>query len=66
MAGSSFRPGPVHLGRFSELANVVSLLWILLIITAAIMPTAFPVDSSDLNYTPVAFGIVLFGALAAW
>ena len=25
----------------------------------------FPVDSSDLNYTPVAFGIVVFRVLVA-
>lgn len=31
-----------------------------------VLPTAYPVTSTTLNYAPVAVGIVLIGTLATW
>ena len=64
--GRPFQFGPVNLGRFSKLNNIVSLIWIALVLVLTMLPTAYPVDSTDLNYTPVAFGIALIGALSIW
>ena len=31
-----------------------------------VLPTAYPVTTTDLNYAPVAVGIVLFGSIGWW
>ncbi|CAO3578238.1 unnamed protein product [Absidia cylindrospora] len=54
---SQFTPGPFHLGRFSTINGIIALCWISLISVLFILPTEYPVEASNMNYS-----IVLFGA----
>ena len=44
----------------------MSVLWIGFISIVLCLPTANPVTSQTLNYTPVAVGIVAVGAFGSW
>ena len=61
------RPGAFYTGRlFSKVFAVIACLWIGFITIAFCLPTVNPVTSQDLNYTPVALGIVLLFTLLSW
>ncbi|KAL8839753.1 MAG: hypothetical protein Q9170_001624 [Blastenia crenularia] len=62
----NFRRGPFKLGRASKLIAVVACLWISFLTIVFCLPTINPVTSQTLNYTPVALGIVGFGAFGSW
>ncbi|KAJ3283244.1 hypothetical protein HDU79_009251 [Rhizoclosmatium sp. JEL0117] len=55
-------PGPFHLGRFSNIIGVISVLWILIISVLFVLPTTLPVTAVNMNYACVLVGAVLFGA----
>ncbi|KAJ3112126.1 hypothetical protein HDU96_004930 [Phlyctochytrium bullatum] len=57
-----FHAGPFHLGPFSKVINVVSLIWIGLISIIFVLPTVSPIDALSMNYAVVLVGAVLFGA----
>lgn len=56
----------MKLGPGLAVANVAELRWICFITIIFCLPTANPVDSQTLNYTPVAVGIVAVWALGSW
>lgn len=62
----NFERGPFRLGVFSRPVGIVSVLWIGFISIVFCLPTANPVTSQTLNYTPVAVGIVAVGAFGSW
>ncbi|KAK9801877.1 hypothetical protein WJX73_006005 [Symbiochloris irregularis] len=67
LAGRRFKPGPIYTGHtISLIINVIGVLYVLFITAVFIMPTAFPVDSTTLNWAPVAVGIVLVWSFGYW
>lgn len=65
---SEFRKikGPFDLGPFSRIISLVGILWIGFITIIFCLPTANPVTSQTVNYTPVAVVIIAIGALGSW
>jgi len=61
-----FVRGPFYLGKLSYPIAVVSTLWISFMLIVLCLPELNPVNSKTLNYTPVAFGVVLVYALGFW
>ena len=63
----TFKPGPFYLGKTASLiVNTIALTYVLFITAVFIMPTAFPVTSTSLNWAPVAVGIVLIWTFGYW
>ncbi|ORZ03400.1 amino acid/polyamine transporter I [Syncephalastrum racemosum] len=57
-----FKPGPLHLGGFSDIINFVSLIWILFITILFVLPPEHPVTAINMNYASLALGAVILGA----
>ncbi|KAJ3030673.1 UNVERIFIED_CONTAM: hypothetical protein HDU68_008200 [Siphonaria sp. JEL0065] len=57
------KPGPFHLGKFSKVVGIVSLVWIGAITILFVLPTVLPVTAQNMNYACVLVGAVGFGAL---
>ena len=62
-----FEYGPFRLGRITGIViNVVSLMYILYILSFVALPTILPVERSNLNYAgPIVLAVVLI-ALVDW
>ncbi|TGJ80769.1 hypothetical protein E0Z10_g7979 [Xylaria hypoxylon] len=58
--------GPFNLRGFSRVIAFIAVAWIIAITVFFVLPTANPVTSQTLNYTVVAVGIIVIGAIAAW
>lgn len=54
-----FKRGPFHLGPFSDIINIISLIWILLTSVLFVCPTEYPVTPQNMNYAIVVFGGVM-------
>jgi amino acid transporter len=63
--GDDFARGPWHLGRWSRLIGVVSVVWVGVITVLFMLPQVSPVTSETFNYAPVAVLVVL-GFAAVW
>ncbi|KAL7411215.1 APA family basic amino acid/polyamine antiporter [Mrakia frigida] len=61
-----FERGPFNLGRYSRVIGTIASLWVLFISVVFCLPAVNPVNTQTLNYTPVAVGIILAGALISW
>jgi hypothetical protein len=62
---NTFVRGPFHLGRFSILINVISLLWVCLIVVLFVLPPVYPVTAITMNYASVGVGsVIIFAGLA--
>ena len=62
----SFVKGPFNLGVFSRPVALVGVLWIGFIAIVFCLPTANPVTSQTVNYTPAAVGIIGLWVAASW
>ncbi|KAI4222381.1 MAG: hypothetical protein L6R36_006183 [Xanthoria steineri] len=62
----NFKKGPFNLTYASRWIALVAVLWICFITIVFCLPTANPVDSQTLNYTPVAVGIVALWTFGSW
>lgn len=62
----NFKKGPFNLGAASRGIALVAVLWICFISIIFCLPTANPVTSQTLNYTPVAVGIVAAWGFGSW
>lgn len=64
----NFKRGPFNLGSAvgSKVIATISVLWIAFITIAFCLPTVNSVTSENLNYTPVAVGIVAIFAFGSW
>ncbi|KAI1294353.1 amino acid/polyamine transporter I [Xylaria venustula] len=58
--------GPFNLRGFSRVVAFIAVSWILAITVFFVLPTANPVTSQTLNYTVVAVGIIVIGAVGTW
>lgn len=63
---SNFNKGPFNLRAASRPVALVAVLWVMFITVVFCLPTANPVDSQTLNYTPVAVGIVAVWTFCSW
>ncbi|KAK9915256.1 hypothetical protein WJX75_006770 [Coccomyxa subellipsoidea] len=59
----NFEPGPFCLGALGVVISWIAVIWVCFITVVFVLPGLYPVTSMNLNYAPVAVGIVLFGAL---
>lgn len=62
----TFVKGPFSLGVFSRPVAYVGVLWIGFIAIVFCLPTANPVTSQTVNYTPAAVGIIALWVAASW
>jgi amino acid transporter len=62
----NFDPGPFHLGKYSRFIGLVAVLWVCTVTVLFCLPTAYPITSQTLNYTPVLVGGVFLLALGSW
>ncbi|OCH86742.1 amino acid transporter [Obba rivulosa] len=58
--------GPFHLGRWSWPINLASLLFTVFICVLFVLPTARPVDSTNMNYAIVAVGGIIVIVTLCW
>jgi amino acid permease (GABA permease) len=65
-AGDQFQRGPWHLGRWSRLIGVVTVIWVIFICLLFVLPPVSPVTVNSFNYAPVAVLTVLAFAEAYW
>ncbi|MEU2064324.1 amino acid permease [Streptomyces sp. NPDC013455] len=63
--GAAFERGPWHLGRWSGVIGVVSVVWVAAITVLFMLPQVSPVTWKTFNYAPVAVLVVL-GSAATW
>lgn len=63
--GEAFERGPWHLGRWSRVIGVVSVIWVGVITVLFMLPQVAPVTWETFNYAPIAVLAVL-GFAAAW
>ena len=63
---ANFIKGPFNLRAASRPIALVAVLWVMFITIVFCLPTANPVDSQTLNYTPVAVGIVALWTFCSW
>ncbi len=54
-----FKRGPWHLGAWSKVIGIISVLWVVFISILFMLPNASPITAQTFNYTPV----VVLGAL---
>ncbi|GAA5832890.1 hypothetical protein JCM5353_003743 [Sporobolomyces roseus] len=58
--------GPFYLGKLSRPIAYVCVLYVCFITVVFCLPTATPVTSETLNYTPIVVGIVLSYIIISW
>lgn len=58
--------GPFHLGRFSWIINLFSLLFIVVMSIFFVLPTSYPVTSLNMNYAVVAIGGLIVLVTVQW
>lgn len=61
-----FTPGPWSLGKWSPVVGWVAIIWVAFISVLFVLPTTFPVNSTNFNYTIVAISFVIGGAGVWW
>ncbi|KAI9277642.1 amino acid/polyamine transporter I [Sporodiniella umbellata] len=61
-----FTRGPFHLGPFSTVVGIISILWIGVITFLFVLPPEYPVVASNMNYASLAVGAVLIGIGGRW
>jgi len=60
----TFVHGPFHLGRFSILINIISVLWVSFIVVLFVLPSVYPVTAKTMNYASVGVGaLIIFAGL---
>lgn len=61
----TFVQGPFHLGKFSKLINIISVLWVCLIVILFVLPTIYPVTFVTMNYASVGVtSVIVIAGLA--
>jgi amino acid permease (GABA permease) len=63
--GSSFKPGPWQLGRWSRPIGIIAVAWVAIISVLFMLPTTSPINWSDFNYTVIAV-VVVIGFAGIW
>ena len=63
---NSFQPAEFNLGKYSIFVGWISILWCLFMIIVLCLPQDTPITINNMNYSPIALGIVLVGAWFSW
>jgi amino acid permease (GABA permease) len=63
--GSSFRPGPWQLGRWSRPIGIIAVTWVAIISVLFMLPVTSPIGWGDFNYTVIAV-VVVVGFAGIW
>ncbi|CCM06177.1 uncharacterized protein FIBRA_08419 [Fibroporia radiculosa] len=58
--------GPFNLGRWSWVINLASFMFAVFICVLFILPTAYPVNTLDMNYAIVAIGAIILIVALCW
>uniref|UniRef100_A0A803MU08 Uncharacterized protein n=2 Tax=Chenopodium quinoa TaxID=63459 RepID=A0A803MU08_CHEQI len=66
LARNSYIPGPFNLGRYGILVGWIAVLWVITISVLFSLPAAYPIDTENLNHTPVAVGGLLILTVSSW
>lgn len=61
-----FKKGPFHLGPMSIIIGWVAIVWGLFICVVLMLPTSYPIDVQNLNYSPIALGGTILLSLIFW
>ncbi len=64
--GDDFEPGPWNLGRRGKLVAGVAVAWVFLSSILFLLPEAGPITWHNLNYAPIAIGVVLLISAVWW
>ena len=62
----SFQPAEFSLGKYSIPMGWISSIWCLFMIIVLCLPQDAPISANNMNYSPIALGIVLVGAWFSW
>ena len=63
---TSFVPSDFNLGKYSVPMGRISSVWAVFMVIVLCLAQDSPVDINNMNYSPVALGIVLLGAYCSW
>ncbi|PSC69729.1 amino-acid permease BAT1-like protein isoform X2 [Micractinium conductrix] len=66
VARKTFQAGAFSLGALSVPIGLAAVLWVCFITVIFVLPTEFPVTKLNLNYAPVAVGVVLIFCTGWW
>ncbi|KAJ3335200.1 hypothetical protein HDU93_006204, partial [Gonapodya sp. JEL0774] len=66
IAGSNFKPGEWHLGKFSKPLAFIAVTWISLLFVCLCLPQLYPVNATNLNYAPVIIGGITIISIVSW
>ncbi|MGH6657783.1 MAG: amino acid permease [Actinocrinis sp.] len=64
--GEDFERGPWNLGRWSKPVATVAVAWVFLSSILFLLPQAGPITWHNLNYAPIALGVVLLISTVWW
>ena len=63
---STFQPAEMNLGKYSLPMGIFSVVWCLFMILILCLPQAAPISVDNMNYSPIALGIVIIFAYVSW
>jgi hypothetical protein len=63
---NTFEPAEFSLGKYSIPFGVIAVLWAAFMIIVLCLPQDAPITINNMNYSPIALGIVLLGAFFSW
>jgi Amino acid permease len=62
----SFQPAEFSLGKYSVPMGIISVTWASFMIITLCLPQDAPITVNNMNYSPIALGIVLISAFLSW
>lgn len=62
----SFQAAEFSLGKYSIPMGWISSVWCLFMIIILCLPQDAPISANNMNYSPIALGIILVGAWFSW
>ena len=66
MSRNTFQPAEINLGKYSVPMGIFSVVWCLFMILILCLPQAAPISIDNMNYSPIALGIVIIFAFVSW
>ena len=63
---NTFEPAEFNLGKYSKPFGVIAVLWATFMIIVLCLPQDAPITINNMNYSPIALGIVILGAFSSW
>lgn len=62
----SFKSAEFNLGKYSVPMGIVAVTWATFMIIVLCLPQDAPITINNMNYSPIALGIVLISAFLSW